>query len=149
MTTDKMALLVHGDPNGRAAILRSLRKYDLHDAVAVAEDEVEAMEWLLGSGRHAGRTPAGLPRVIIADLRPPCKDGLSLIERVRADARTSLVPIVVLSSSQKEEDIARCYALGANSVVYKLGNAEGFSEALAHLGLYWICLNEPPAAGLG
>jgi CheY-like chemotaxis protein len=145
MAAQKLALLVHSDPEDRTLILRSLCKHDLHDAVALAEDNDEALEWLSLTGRHAGRTPSGQPRVIITDLRHPQDNGLELLERLRADARTARIPVVVLSSSQKEEDIARCYALGANSVVYMPKDLASFSEAAAHLGLYWMCLNEPAA----
>ncbi len=139
-------LLVEDNPDDVALTLRALRSNRLANEVVVAEDGVEALDYLFGQGRHAGRDVRDLPAVVLLDLKLPRLDGLEVLRRIRSDPRTKLLPVVILTSSKEEQDLVAGYSLGANSYVRKPVDFVQFVEAVRQLGLYWLLLNEPPPA---
>ena len=143
----KTILLVEDNPDDVTLTLRALKKNNIGNDVVVARDGVEALEYLFGTGRHSGRDPS-LPQVVLLDLKLPKLDGLEVLRRLRADERTRLLPVVILTSSDEERDIASGYGLGANSYVRKPVDFSAFTKAVNRLGLYWLVLNQsPPALG--
>lgn len=144
----KTILLVEDNPDDIALTLRALKKNHISNEVAVAHDGIEALDYLFGTGQHAGRDVTRVPALILLDLKLPKVDGLDVLRRLRADARTKLLPVVILTSSREEQDLASGYALGANSYIRKPVDFDKFTEAIRQLGLYWLVLNEaPPASG--
>ncbi len=137
-------LLVEDNPNDEALILRSLAKAKVVNQVTVVRDGQEALDWLFAQGAHADRDAAELPAVVLLDLKLPKVDGLEVLERLRADARTRLLPVVVLTSSDEERDVVESYSLGVNSYVRKPIEFSEFSETVQRVGLYWLLINRPP-----
>jgi two-component system response regulator len=145
--TDKVILLVEDNPDDELLTLRALRKNDVTGEVVVARDGVEALDYLFGTGAHAGRDTGVMPQLILLDLKLPKIDGLEVLRRLRADERTRLLPVVILTSSREQQDMLEGYGLGANSYVRKPVNFEQFVRAVEQLKLYWLILNEaPPSA---
>jgi len=145
---DKVILLVEDNADDEALTLRALKKNNIKNDVVVARDGVEALDYLLGSGPTAGRPSHDVPQLVLLDLKLPRVDGLEVLRRLRADPRTHLLPVVVLTSSKEERDLVNSYSLGANSYVRKPVDFGEFTEAIRQLGLYWLILNEaPPAKG--
>lgn len=142
----KMILLVEDNADDELLTLRALKKNNIKNEVVVARDGVEALEYLLKNGNLAGHSCSRLPEVVLLDLKLPKLDGLEVLRRIRADERTKLLPVVILTSSNEERDRLGGYNLGANSYVRKPVDFERFSEAARQLGLYWLVLNEPPPA---
>jgi len=132
-------LLIEDNPNDAELTLRALQQHRLANKVLVARDGAEAIEFLFGDGHKAG-----VPKVILLDLKLPKVDGLEVLRRLKAEERTRAVPVVVLTSSREEPDIATSYRLGANSYIVKPVDFEAFVRAVADVGLYWLLLNEPP-----
>jgi two-component system response regulator len=137
-------LLVEDNRDDEALTLRALKKNNIKNEVIVARDGVEALDFLMGTGSHAGRDLNIMPQVILLDLKLSKVDGLEVLKRVRAHERTRLLPIVILTSSNEEQDRINGYGLGANSYVRKPVDFAQFIEAVRQLGLYWLILNEPP-----
>jgi CheY-like chemotaxis protein len=137
-------LLVEDNPDDEALTLRALKKNKMVNEVIVAHDGVEALEYLFCEGAHAGRDVHEMPQVVLLDLKLPKLDGLGVLRRLRADERTKLLPVVILTSSNEEEDRMTGYGLGANSYVRKPVDFDRFVEAAAQLGVYWLVLNEAP-----
>ena len=137
-------LLVEDDPNEEALTLRALRRGGIQHTVVVARDGVEALDYLLGTGRHADRDARILPSVVFLDLKLPRLDGLDVLRRIRSEERIRLLPVVILTSSDEERDRTDGYRYGANSYVRKPIDYDQFAEAVRQLGLYWLLLNEPP-----
>ncbi len=142
--TNKIILLVEDNPDDEALTLRALKKNNILNEVVVARDGAEALDYLFGTGQYTGRDVGILPLVVLLDLKLPKVDGLEVLQRLRADERTQLLPVVILTSSKEEKDIITGYTLGANSYVRKPVNFTEFVEAVRQLGLYWLVLNEPP-----
>lgn len=142
---EKAILLVEDNPDDEALTLRALRKNNIGNRVVVAHDGVEALDYLFGTGAYSGRDVSDLPQVVLLDLKLPRIDGLEVLKRVRADERTQVLPVVVLTSSREEQDVINGYRFGCNSYVRKPVNFDEFVEAARQLGLYWLLLNEPPA----
>ena len=140
----KTILLVEDNPDDEALTIRALKKNNIMNEVAVARDGAEALDYLFGSGNFADRVTDMKPEVILLDLKLPKVDGLEVLRRLRADERTKLIPVVVLTSSKEERDLIESYRLGANSYVVKPVDFNQFSDAVRQLGLYWLLLNEPP-----
>jgi two-component system response regulator len=139
----KVILLVEDNPDDEALTVRALKKSNLVNEVVVAHDGVEALDYLFGEGAHAGRDVTQMPQVVLLDLKLPKLDGLGVLRRLRADLRTRLLPVVILTSSNEEQDRVNGYGLGANSYVRKPVDFDAFVAAAAQLGLYWLVLNEP------
>lgn len=137
-------LLVEDNKDDELLMIRALHRNRIANEVVVVHDGVEALDFLFATGAHQGRNPSDLPQVVFLDLKLPRVDGLEVLRRIRADERTRLLPVVVLTSSKEEEDVARSYTLGANSYVRKPVDFTQFTEAIRTLGLFWLQLNEFP-----
>ncbi len=135
-------LLVEDSPDDVALTRRALAKNNITNEVVVAKDGAEALDVVFGTGAHAGK--AIVPELVLIDLKLPKVDGLEVLRRIRADKRTKLLPVVILTSSKEEKDLISGYGLGANSYVRKPVDFEQCVEAVRQLGLYWLILNEPP-----
>lgn len=143
-STEKVILLVEDNPDDEALTLRALRKNNILNEVVVARDGVEALDYLFGTGAHAGRDTRIQPQIVLLDLKLPKIDGLEVLKRIRADERTRLQPVVILTTSNEDRDVLGSYELGANSYIRKPVDFEQFMEAVRHLGLYWLVLNVAP-----
>jgi CheY-like chemotaxis protein len=142
----KVILLVEDNPDDEALTLRALRKNNIGNQVVVARDGAEALDFLFGRGSHAGRDSSVMPQVALLDLKLPKVDGLEVLRQLRANERTKYLPVVILTSSNEEQDLLTGYGLGANSYVRKPVDFNQFSEAVRQLGLYWLVLNEQAPA---
>jgi two-component system response regulator len=140
---DKVILLVEDNPDDEALTLRALKKNNIKNEVVVARDGVEALDYLLGTGAYAGRNLDDMPQVILLDLKLPKVDGFEVLRQLRANERTRLLPVVILTTSNEESDRVNGYGLGANSFVRKPVEFDRFIDAVRQLGLYWLILNEP------
>ena len=138
-------LLVEDNPDHEALTIRALKKAHVLNEIIVAHDGAEALELLFGAESDSGR-PVLSPQLILLDLKLPKVDGLEVLRRLSEDARTRLIPVVVLTSSDEEGDVVTSYKLGANSYVCKPVDFVQFMEATKQLGLYWLVLNESPSA---
>ena len=145
---DKIILLVEDNPDDELLTLRALKKNGVLNEVVVARDGVEALDYLFGTGSYAGRDTGVMPQLILLDLKLPKIDGLEVLRRLRADERTRLLPVVILTSSKEQQDMIDGYGLGANSYVRKPVNFEQFVTAVEQLKLYWLVLNEAPPGGI-
>ncbi len=137
-------LLVEDNPDDEMLTLRALRRQNLANEIVVARDGQEALDWMFAEGEFSDRDPNDLPQVILLDLKLPKVDGLQVLEQIRANPVSRNVPVVVLTSSNEEQDLLRSYDLGANSYVRKPVDFEQFLEAARQLGLFWLVLNEVP-----
>jgi len=140
-------LLVEDNPDDEALTLRALQKNNIQNEVVVVRDGVEALDYFFATGPYTGRDIRVMPQVVLLDLKLPKVDGLEVLRRLRADARTKLVPIVILTSSNEEKDLIDGYGVGANSYVRKPVDFVQFTEAVRQLGLYWLLLNQTPSGG--
>jgi CheY-like chemotaxis protein len=144
---DRTILLVEDNPDDEELTIRALRKNGIANQLVVARDGVQALDYLFGAEEWAGRDTSIMPAVVLLDLKLPRVDGLEVLGRMRSDPRTRLVPVVVLTSSREEQDIIRSYSLNVNSYVRKPVDFTEFTEAVKHLGMYWLLLNEVPPRG--
>ena len=139
-------LLIEDNPHDAELTMRALGKRNLRNRIVWAKDGAEALDLLFGPDPSA---PSGFhlrPRVILLDLKLPKVDGLEVLRRLKGDESTKHLPVVIMTSSREERDIVHSYQLGVNSYIVKPVDFDGFSEAVAHLGLYWLLLNQPPPA---
>ncbi|HYG58511.1 MAG TPA: response regulator [Symbiobacteriaceae bacterium] len=141
---DKFVMLVEDDSDHVALILRSLRKHEMADDVLVMLDGEEALDFLFGRNAFAGRDVSVMPTVVLLDLKLPKVSGLEVLEQIRADERTRCLPVVVLTSSDTEEDVVESYRKGANSFVRKPMDFRDFLDAIRYLLGYWMQWNEVP-----
>ncbi len=137
-------LLVEDNPDDVVLTERALKKARIANKVVVARDGVEALDFLFGTGAYSGRDTSAGPEVILLDLKLPKLDGMEVLQRLRGDPRTRLLPVVVLTSSREDEDLTKSYKLGANSYILKPVDFKQFAKAVRDVGLYWLVLNEPP-----
>jgi two-component system, response regulator len=135
-------LLVEDNADDEALTLRALKKNNINNQVVIARDGEEALDYLFGTGAYAGRDLTLMPQLILLDLKLPKIDGLQVLQRLRTDRRTRLLPVVILTSSKEQQDLMEGYSLGANSYVRKPVDFTQFVEAVKQLGLYWLVLNE-------
>lgn len=145
--TERFILLVEDNPDDVELTLRALKKNNIINEVVVAKDGAEALDYLFGTGAYTGRGTGVLPEVVLLDLKLPKVDGLDVLRRIRADERTKLLPVVVLTSSREEKDVTRAYTLGTNSYIRKPVDWEQFVDAVRQLGMYWLVLNVLPSRG--
>lgn len=139
-------LVVEDDPHDAELTLRALTKANLLHRVYAVRDGLEALEFLFGEGRHDGRRVDDVPRLVLLDLNLPRVDGLQVLRRIKADPRTRSIPVVILTSSREQEDVARSYGLGVNSYVVKPASFDRFAESVRQVGTYWLSLNRSPLA---
>lgn len=137
-------LLVEDNPHDAELTLRSLRKYRLANNIIHIGDGAEALDFLFGRGVYEGRNPNNRPKVILLDLKMPKISGIEVLQELRNNELTKLIPVVVLSSSTENPDVQRCFELGANSYIVKPVEFENFSKAVADIGFYWLLLNQQP-----
>jgi two-component system response regulator len=137
-------LLVEDNPDDEALTLRALQKNRMGNRVFVVHDGVEALEFLFCTGAYADRDPNEMPQLILLDIKLPKVDGLEVLRRLRADERTRLLPIVILTSSDQEQDLVKAYSGGVNSYLRKSIDFNQFVRTIRQLGLYWLELNEAP-----
>jgi CheY-like chemotaxis protein len=138
---ERMILLVEDDPDHEALTIRALKKSNIANNIQVARDGEEALQLLFGTGEMALKQ---LPQVVLLDLKLPKIDGLEVLRRIRESEKTRMLPVVVLTSSDEESDLARSYKLGVNSYIRKPVNFNEFADATRQLGMYWLVLNECP-----
>ena len=139
---DKVILLVEDNADDELLTLRALKKNNIRNEVVVARDGSEALDYLFGTGIHAGRDLTVMPQIILLDLKLPKVDGFEVLSRVRSSETTKFLPVVILTTSNEDQDRIRGYGLGANSFVRKPVEFDKFIEAVRQLGLYWLILNE-------
>lgn len=142
--SNKTILLVEDNPDDEALAIRALRRNHISNEIVVAHDGVEALDYLFGMGIYAGRDISVKPTVILLDLKLPRIDGIGVLRRLREDDRTKLLPVVILTTSNEEQDMLDSYSLGCNSYIRKPVNFLEFTEAVRQLGMYWLLMNEPP-----
>lgn len=141
-------LLVEDNPDDEELTLRALKKNKITNKIVVVRDGAEALDFLFGTGSYSSQEQRQMPQVVLLDLKLPKVDGLEVLRRLRADPRTRLLPVVILTSSKEERDLLDGYGVGANSYVRKPVDFVQFTEAVRQLGLYWLLLNERPPAAL-
>jgi two-component system response regulator len=146
---EKIILLVEDNPRDEELTLRALKKNQIRERIVVARDGSEALDYLFARGAHVGRDPDRLPQLVLLDLKLPKIDGLEVLRQLRADGRTRLLPVVLLTSSIEAEDRGAGYGNGANSYVRKPVDFVAFTEAVRQIGHYWLVVNEPPPTGRG
>jgi CheY-like chemotaxis protein len=139
---NNIILLVEDNPDDEALTLRALKKKNIANEVVIARDGAEALDYLFGTGTFKDRDGSILPAVILLDLKLPKIDGLEVLKRIRADQRTRFLPVVVLTSSNEDQDLLNSYSQGCNSYIRKPVDFDEFAEAIAQLGLYWLVLNQ-------
>jgi two-component system response regulator len=144
---DKSILLVEDNLDDEALTRRALKKNNISNEVVVARDGAEALDYLFGTGKYEGRDLSDMPQLVLLDLKLPKVDGLEVLRRMRADERTRLLPVVILTSSREQQDLVDGYGYGANSYIRKPVDFGQFVEAVRQLGLYWLVLNETPQTG--
>jgi two-component system response regulator len=141
---NKVILLVEDSPDDVKLTLRALKKSNILNEVVVANDGVKALDYLFGTGEYSGRNTSNVPQVILLDLNMPRLGGIEVLQRIRADERTKLLPVVILTTSNEDAGRIDSYRLGANSYVIKPVDFSQFAKAVQQLGLYWLVLNEAP-----
>jgi CheY-like chemotaxis protein len=141
---DKTILLVEDNPDDEALAIRALKRHHISNQIVVAHDGVEALDYLFGRGAYAGRDISIKPTVVLLDLKLPRMNGLEVLQQIREDERTRLLPVVVLTTSSEEQDMLDSYSYGCNSYIRKPVDFVQFSEAIRQLGMYWLLMNEPP-----
>ena len=149
MLSNKKILLVEDNPDDVELTLRAFKKNNIMNEVVVKRDGAEALDFFFGKDGVAGKGNNGLPVVILLDLKLPKIDGLEVLKKLRADERTKLVPIVILTSSKEQSDIVNGYNLGCNSYIRKPVDFNQFADAVKQVGLYWLILNEVPPKNKG
>jgi two-component system, response regulator len=143
----KIILLVEDNATDEKLTLLAFKKCGIANDIVVQRDGADALEYLFATGKFAGRDTSVLPTLVLLDLKLPRIDGIEVLRRIRADDRTKLLPVVVLTSSKEDEDVIRSYALGANAYVRKPVDFADFAAAAKTLGLFWLLLNETPPRG--
>lgn len=137
-------LLVEDNLNDAELTIRALTKHKIANHIIHLKDGAEAIDFLFGTGNYEGRDTDNKPKVILLDLKMPKVNGIEVLERIKSDAKTKTIPVVVLTSSKEHPDIEKCYRLGVNSYIVKPVEFQNFSKAVTELGLYWLLLNHPP-----
>jgi two-component system response regulator len=142
----KVLLLVEDNPTDEKLTIRAFKKSGVANEIVVVRDGAEALDYLFATGKYEGRDTTVLPAVVMLDLKLPRIDGLEVLRRIRANENTKCLPVVILTASKENEDVARGYSLGANAYVRKPVDFGEFAETAKTLGLFWLLMNEPPPA---
>lgn len=137
-------LLVEDNPSDAELCIRALKKHNLANKLVWVKDGAEALDFVFGTGAYEGRSVSDKPKVILLDLRLPKVDGLQVLRRIKADDRTKIIPVVVVTSSKEDRDVTESYKLGVNSYISKPVGFEEFAQTMSRLGLYWLLVNRPP-----
>ena len=137
-------VLIEDNPHDAELALRALKKHGLANKVQLLQDGAEALDFIFAAGAYVDRSIDARPKVILLDLKLPKVDGLEILRRLKADARTRSIPVVVMTSSQEEQDIVESYRLGVNSYIVKPVDFDKFAQSVADMGLYWLLLNKVP-----
>lgn len=141
---NKFILLVEDNPDDEALTLRALKQNHIDNGVVVTRDGEEALDYLFGKGKYAGRDLNAMPALILLDLKLPKVDGLEVLKQLRANPLTALLPVAILTSSSEEHDLITGYKLGLNSYILKPVDFDQFTEAVRNLGIYWLAINQTP-----
>lgn len=141
---EPLILLVEDNPDDVKLTLKALERATITNRVDVVADGIEALEYLNGTGRFADRDRRIMPQVVLLDLKMPGLDGIEVLQRIRADKKTRLLPVVILTTSNEEKDMVEAYGLGANSYIQKPVDFKQFAQAVEQLGFYWLVLNSVP-----
>lgn len=144
--SERKILLVEDNLDDIALTLRAFKKNNIINEVIVANDGVEALDYIFGTGKYAGRNIQDMPAVVLLDLKLPRVDGMEVLRRIRNDESTKIIPVVILTSSKEENDLANSYKGGCNSYIRKPVDFEQFMEAIKQLGIYWLIINESPSS---
>jgi len=147
MTQDDIVeiVLVEDNPDDAALTIRALRKHNLANRLIHLKDGAEALDFIFGTGEYQGRNTNNVPKVILLDLKMPKVNGMEVLQKVKANSTTKMIPVVVLTSSAEDPDIKLCYEYGANSYIVKPVEFENFTQKISELGMYWAVLNLPPS----
>jgi two-component system response regulator len=137
-------LIIEDNMSDAEMTIRALKKNNLTNKLLHLKDGVEALDFLFARGNYSGRKVENIPKVILLDLKMPKVNGLQVLQKLKSDARTKKIPVVILTSSNEDPDIQECYRLGVNSYVVKPVQFEQFVKSVSELGLYWMMLNQPP-----
>lgn len=137
-------LLIEDNMSDAELTIRALRKNNLANKLVHLEDGQEALDFIFAEGNYSGRKISDIPKVILLDLKIPKINGIQVLQKIKSDERTKIIPVIVLTSSKEDPDIQECYRLGVNSYVVKPVQFEKFLVAVSELGLYWMILNQPP-----
>jgi two-component system, response regulator len=138
-------LLVEDNMNDAELAIREFKKYNMANNLVHVTDGEEALAFIFATGKYSGRSIGHPPKLILLDIQMPKINGIEVLEKVKSDSRTKVIPVVILTSSKENPDVKKCYALGANSYIVKPVNFEGFAQAIKNLGFYWLLLNQSPA----
>ncbi len=144
MTQKNVLLLVEDNPDDEELTLLAFEQSAIANEVVVAHDGVEALDYLFSTGMYADRNPSLMPALILLDLQLPRINGLEVLQRLRTDPRTKLLPVVILTTSNEQQDLINSYSLGCNSYIRKPVDYDQFISAVQQLGMYWLLINEPP-----
>jgi CheY-like chemotaxis protein len=137
-------LLVEDNPNDAELAIRALKTHNLANKLIWVKDGVEALDFVFAQGKYADRSIENTPKLVLLDLKLPRVNGLEVLEKIKSDKRTRMIPVVVLTSSSEERDIVTSYNLGVNSYILKPVDFDKFIDAVKEVGLYWLLLNKPP-----
>ncbi|HBH85781.1 MAG: two-component system response regulator [Bacteroidetes bacterium GWE2_41_25] len=145
MSTEQIEiLLIEDNPDDAELTIRALKKHNLANKLVWVKDGAEAMDFIFAAGAYTGQSPKNHPKLILLDLRLPKVDGLEVLQKIKSDEQTKLIPVVVLTSSTEDRDIAESYKLGVNSYLSKPVSFDEFIRVVSEVGLYWLLLNRPP-----
>jgi len=137
-------LLVEDNPSDAELTIRALKKINIMNSLLHLQDGEEALEYIFCTGKYSARNIEEIPKLILLDLKMPKVDGLEVLQKIKSDERTKIIPVVLLTSSKEDKDIIDGYKLGVNSYIVKPVEFQGFIKAVSDLGLYWLLLNQPP-----
>ena len=145
VTNEVEILLVEDNQTDAELTIRALKKRNLANSLEWVKDGAEALDYIFATGKYAERNINNTPKVILLDLRLPKVDGLEVLQKIKSDDRTKKIPVVILTSSNEDRDIAESYTLGVNSYINKPVDFNNFSETVSKLGFYWLLMNKPPS----